>query len=86
MSGHMCIDPAGSRTLCFSFATLVAAVVLPSGVRNTLFDASFVWIKSSPTFPTPEDAPVSNTAVFLLILIVLFGFSFHRPLLALRLG
>ncbi len=84
--GHMCIDLDGLWTLWCNFATLLGTVVLSSGVRNTLSDASNVCSRPLPTLPMPEDTPILKMTVFSLLLMVYCGFSFRRSLLALQLG
>ena len=54
---------AGSLTLWWSFALTLDHAVVPVGVWKILLDFSFVKIKSSPTIPQLDVAPVSKTAV-----------------------
>ena len=53
---------AGVRTLCRSFATLVALAVPPVGRMNTLEEMVAVSSKGSWGAPAVEVAPVSLTA------------------------
>ena len=53
---------AGARTLCRSFARLVAVTVPPVGRMNTLDERVVVSSKGSCGAPAVEVAPVSLTA------------------------